>query len=492
MNASDFNNWIVHRLRWGLMHIVVFAMFLAIVIPAVGQEETEEEFVQEGTENKDVKPSADPYELFRKGQEAHEKGELDAALRLYSEALDELPEFPEAEYQIGTIYRSRGMLAQAEQSFRNALAYKRDWTLAMTSLGTVLILNGKSTEAKSVLEKAIRLDAMSYGAYASLTDLYIIDPPGEEEVRGLYSKIIYLTSKARTPASIWACRATLERLLGMTPAALESVNRSIAIEPGNLRARFEQVELLITSSDLDGATAAATALVESIPEDTGAKLLLARALALNGKNEKALNVLTAIIEPNSSVIALIATIQAAGEVDFAKLELQLETTPDDVQLLGALCSALRRSKPLDALRYCRRAYELDRGNIAHAVGYGAALVQLRNFAAAIRLLEEIKVRFPDNYTVRANLATAYFQSSNFEKAKDEYKWITVQRPELPAGYYFLAITYDRLQEYVDAFANYQQFLSISSEPEFSDEISRVNLRMPILQRQIKDGKGKKN
>ena len=40
----------------------------------------------------------DPVQLFNQGQDAHEKGDFKAALKLYEEALKIAPEFPEAEY----------------------------------------------------------------------------------------------------------------------------------------------------------------------------------------------------------------------------------------------------------------------------------------------------------------------------------------------------------------------------------------------------------
>ena len=146
---------------------------------------------------------------------------------------------------------------------------------------------------------------------------------------------------------------------------------------------------------------------------------------------------------------------------------------------------------MGALDYCRRAYRLEQGNIGHAVGFGAALVQLRKFDEAVTLLEGIKNRRPDNYTVRANLASSYFQMKNFEKAKQEYRWITTNSPEVSVAFFLLAICHDRLEEYPDALANYQQFLRVAGKERFKDEIDRVTLRLPILQRQIKKGKGKK-
>jgi len=44
---------------------------------------------------------------------------------------------------------------------------------------------------------------------------------------------------------------------------------------------------------------------------------------------------------------------------------------------------------------------------------------------------------------------------------------------------------------MDAMANYQQFLKIADSNEFKLEIEKVNLRLPVLQKQIKEKKGRK-
>ncbi|NNF00594.1 MAG: tetratricopeptide repeat-containing protein, partial [Pyrinomonadaceae bacterium] len=73
-----------------------------------------------------------------------------------------------------------------------------------------------------------------------------------------------------------------------------------------------------------------------------------------------------------------------------------------------------------------------------------------------------------------------------------YKWIVNEKPELAVGFYFLAICYDKLQEYEDALANYEQFLQLADVENGALEIEKVNLRLPVLKKQIKRGLGKKS
>jgi len=98
---------------------------------------------------------------------------------------------------------------------------------------------------------------------------------------------------------------------------------------------------------------------------------------------------------------------------------------------------------------------------------------------------------PDNSTVHANLATALFQLKRYPDAKIEFRWLTDNQPKQAAPYYFLAIVHDQLSEFPDAAANYQQFLRLADPESSKLEIEKVNLRLPVVQKFIKEGKGKK-
>ena len=99
---------------------------------------------------------------------------------------------------------------------------------------------------------------------------------------------------------------------------------------------------------------------------------------------------------------------------------------------------------------------------------------------------------PENWTAHANLATALFQLKRYPEAKTEFEWLTAKQPKSPAAYYFLAIAHDQLGEYLDAMANYQQYLRLADPVQNKVDIDKINLRIPSLQRDIKAGKGKKN
>ena len=159
-------------------------------------------------------------------------------------------------------------------------------------------------------------------------------------------------------------------------------------------------------------------------------------------------------------------------------------------MLGRLC-ILTRQNPAKSLDYCRRAAEAEPNNISHAIGFGAALVQAKQFESAVNLLKKLLTFEPENYTIHANLATSLFELKQFAAAKTEFQWLIDKKPNLAVAYYFLAISHDNLTEYTDAKENYQRFLQVADSQQNQLEIDKVNLRLPILERQIKNGEGVK-
>lgn len=459
---------------------VIFALVLSVLmtLPLAAQED------EEANENDTVK-------IFNLAQDAHEKGNLPDALKLYDEALKLTPEFPEAEYQKGNALLSLGKSAEAEKSFRKAIELREDWTLPMVNLGSLLVATNRYAEAEKVLSKAIELDELNFPAYAALTDLRLKTNASPAVLKELLTKLIALSSKANPTAAIWTSRAALENALGDRATAKASFRRALLIEPKNKAALIGQAEISIVENDYPSALEAIKILYQIAPNSTDAKLLQARIAAQSDNLKEALRILDSIENKSPEAVQWREQLAASDSVNAAELEKRLEKDGANISILTRLCALLRSENPAKALIYCRRASEAEPNNINHAVGFGAALVQAKEYENAVQIFRRLLSIAPDNYTVRANLATALFQLKRYEEAKKEYVWLTEKQPNLAAGFYFLAIAHDNLGEYADAMANYQQFLKLADTTSNKLEIEKVNLRLPVLQKQIKEKKGKK-
>ena len=437
--------------------------------------------------------SGEAIALFNKGQDAHEKGDLAEAIKLYDQALVIIPEFPEAELQRGNAFLSLGRAGDAEKAFRHAVALREDWTTALAALGSVLVQVGRYADAEPYLVKAVELDDQNFPAFAALTELRLKTNAKRNVLDDLLTKIKRLTEKARPPASAWAARAALERAVGDAGSAKQSLAIALKLEPASLTALTASSELALEENDPAGAEGFVKRLEAISPGTDSTKFLRTRVLLAQGKIDEGSKLLDSIKNSSPEVVSLKNTVAAArGQRTLGRSKKALESNPKNAVVLGRLCSALRTTDPEKAIDFCRRAVEADPGNISYAIGFGAALVQAKRYADAAGVLTKLVSVAPENATAHANLATALFQLKRYPEAKIEYRWLIGKQPDLAAAYYFLGITHDELGEYMDAMANYQQFLRLADPAASKLEIEKVNLRLPMLQKQLKGGKEKRN
>jgi tetratricopeptide (TPR) repeat protein len=173
------------------------------------------------------------------------------------------------------------------------------------------------------------------------------------------------------------------------------------------------------------------------------------------------------------------------------LEKLLEKNPRSAMLLGRLGASYRTDDPARSLDFYRKASEIQPDAPEYALGYGAALVQARRFPEAAHILQQVVRLTPDNYVARANFATALYESKRYQEAIPQYQWIVSAKPEAAVAHYFIATSHDYLGEYPEALAAYEKFLSTADARTNQLEIDKVNLRLPLLKRQIKLGEGAK-
>ena len=438
---------------------------------------------------------------FSAGQELHEKGDMVGAIKLYEKALSIVPEFPEAEYQRGIAELSLGNVTQAERSFRRAADLRPDWSLALAKLGETMVTRlslaspadakGIAADARTALEKAIEIDAANAPALVALAELELILQSPPTAIAGILTKIRKISDdKSNVPASLWAVRAALEIDLGKRDLAKVSLMRAVAIDPKNRSAMFQLADFAIADGDGVKASELIDRIEGGVPTDQ-TRLYRARIFAADGRLDDAQKQLDSIVAKTAAANELILRIKALQTTNAADLEKQLATNPKNSAVLGRLCTIDRRDAPTKALDYCRRAAEAEPSNIHHAIGFGAALVQAKQYEAAEGLLRKIIAIAPDNSTAHANLATALFQLKRLPEAKAEFDWLANDQPKSPGAFLFLGIIHDQLGEFMDAMANYQQYLRLANAPENKLDIEKVNLRLPALQKLIKEGKGKR-
>lgn len=434
----------------------------------------------------DDEPTADAVAVFNQGQDLHEKGDLVGAIRLYDQALKIIPEFPEAFYQRSLAELALGNQTGAETSLRRAVELRPDWSLPLSSLGSLLVSQKKYDEAERILTLAIELDTQNFPALAAMTELRLKTKASSNVLKGLLEKMLEITGKANPPTSAWLARAALQNALGLAKDSRLSINKVLSLEPSNKLALMQSAEIALIAGDTQRADAEAKLLEKIAPNDESVMLVRAKIYLSEGLTRNALEILSSNKLAQSQESAdLRKMIETSESVSAAELEKQLESDAKNAQILGRLCKLYRRDDPVKSLNYCRQASEAEPNNLNHAVGFAAALVQAKQFDSAVGLLKKLVKIAPDNTSIRANLGTALFQLKRFPEAISEFEWLANAQPRSAGAYLFLGIIYDRLGEHVAAMANYQQYLKLADPIENKLDVDKVNLRLPELQKMIK-------
>ncbi|MBO0798589.1 MAG: tetratricopeptide repeat protein, partial [Blastocatellia bacterium] len=199
--------------------------------------------------------------------------------------------------------------------------------------------------------------------------------------------------------------------------------------------------------------------------------------------------------------ALAAAMIESGKGDeaIAHLESLIKAEPNRADLRAQLAELYLPAQPEKALEQYTAAAKLEPSQLNHQIGVGSALVKLRRFQDAITVLRQALAQNPAAeiaYFAHTNLATALLEMGDYPNAAQEYLWILNyqknrgDRKRTALTLYLLGICFDKLGDFEQAMQAYEQFLSLAPS-ENQLEIDKVKLRLPSLQRQIKEGKGKK-
>jgi len=442
--------------------------------------------------------ATDPVRLFERGQSAHARGELEKAIGFYEQAIKVRPEFPEAEFQLGSALASLGRLAEADAAFRLAISYKKNWSLPYSALAVVLMRQSRDKEAEQFFRQALTVDNKDAIALRMLSELRL--RAGDSKVALELAK--RATANPEAPASAWISLAMAERANGNKAAARTALDHVLSDEPENVAALMERADLFKDEKNFELAIADLRAAAKLKPNDKGVASRLAEALQQAGKTDEALAVAKAAglevkqtVGNAGGVVGTPEEIEAANSDDPAvarkALEKLLEKNPSNATLFGRLGASYRTDDPARSLEFYRKASELQPSAPEYALGYGAALVQARRFPEAAHILSQVVKAVPDNYVARANFATALYESKRYPEAIPEYEWILTTKPEIVVAHFFIATAHDYLGEYPEALASYEKFLTVADAKTNQLEIDKVNLRLPTLRRQIQLGEGVK-
>ena len=467
--------------------------------------------LEAGAQNRAVDPATRVAELFDSGQNAHERGDLAKAISLYSEALaiDEL--FWQAEYQRALAWRSLRKMTEAGQGMERTIKLLADFEeapegramlqRAWQALAEIQMAQQNYQGAEQCYQKLIKLSAgdrvTTARWYAALGDLYLeTDRPAES----LKSVVAAMENGDQRPRTL-AIRGLALSRTGQQEEGLKWLDESLRLDPEEVLARRQRAEIYLQRRDLKAGIADLLVTVKKQPDLAG-RLRLAWAYAQNRQSAEALELYQQVLRDdpanNDARLAVAALTIETGNSDDAitQLEKLIKADGSRADLRAQLAELLIRNQPERALEQYLVAAKLEPNRVGHRIGVGTALVRLRRMAEAVGVLRAALALNPGDdlaYYAHTNLGTALFELNDFAGAIPEFIWILQHQTDekrIPITLYFLGICYDRSGDYEEALKIYEQFMAKATSAN-QLEIEKVQLRLPVIRKQIKDGKGKR-
>lgn len=430
-------------------------------------------------------------QAFEEGQNAQERGDLDSAVRYYTNAISADATLFQAYYQRAVALLTLTRISEAEADFRKVIELKPDFARAHRGLGLALLDQNKTDEAKPQLSRAIELDPKITGVRIYLASAMIKSGENTEAIAVLQTAI----AQGETDSLAHALLGVALERAGKTDEALDHYSRAVQMEANNATAREGLARIAESRGDMARAIEEYSLAYRAQPSfDLAVKLadLLARAGRLQAAIQLYRGLLTE--RPNDLNIRLemfrLMAENGQGEDALMELEKLIAGQAANSKLLALAGDLCFEDKPDMAVSYYARAVEADQSDNRARVQWGASLVRAMQFEEAVRVLSDSAAREPDNYAARANLATAFFKLKQYPQAAREFIWIVQRRPDVAASYYFLAISFDRIGDCVQATRAYQEFVRRADATLNKNEVEEANIRLALLSRLAKDGKCK--
>lgn len=449
-------------------------------------------------------------ELFESGQSAHQSGNLVKAVELYAEALKLDPELWQAEFQRGIAWVSLNKLAEAKASIDRVIDQLRQFpdsndlrlvsSRIQVTLGQIAVAEDNSVEAEKAFRRALELNPQSTRAHAGLAEILLKAGKTAEAV-----------TEAKAAIATGDDSDTAYSLLGAAQAqngkyddALLNFNEALKRDPKSLFALRYRADVFIAKGRLTEAIADFRSALAIEPHDQ-TKLKLASVYVQAKRYSEAIPVYQEVLKSDPSNAEALAALAAVmiesgkGGEAIAQLESLIKANPSRADLRAQLAELYLPTQPEKALEQYSAASKLDPSKPGHQIGVASALVKLRRFQEAVVLLQKVIAQNPKDdlaYFAHTNLAVALFELDDFQNAAREFiRVLDYQRnrgdqKRVAVTLYFIGICFDKLGDYEQALKAYEQFLGFASTDN-QLEIDKVKLRLPSLQRQIKEGKGKR-
>jgi tetratricopeptide (TPR) repeat protein len=511
----------MRRDRRALTLIILILAMLACGVPSFltgeGSESIETPAVIEGAgEQADVEAdegadAASVEALIAQGNDLGEQGEFDAAIDLYTQAIERDPTSVDAFSRRGSVYFMIGDMDSAAADYTRAIEldpeeeiYYLFRAFALEEVDVAAALDDYIQFFANHPEEDEYSDAARTQIIALSTDLAYEDPAAAVDI---------LTRAIEIDPEFVAAhfaRSAVQASLGNFDDALPDISRAIELEPGNAGFHSHQGSIYMEMDDLESAVDAYTHAIDLDPRD--AESYFWRAMAYVGlrDNDSALPDLDRAIELDPSydlAYHLRASIHYEAYNDEAAIAdytqfLMLHPENDDLaadarERIEGMGGTVPEPGALTAEELIDSGFEyLGQGDLEAAVdaftraiplasnpaegyvyrGYAYAMADdleaaIDDFSMAIELAPDIAI----SYHMRCR---AYREMDRLDSALEDCNRAIELDPQWAGAYVTRGMIHDDLGNIDEALADYTQFLML--DPEGDEDIAIARARIEAL------------
>jgi superkiller protein 3 len=380
--------------------------------------------------------------LLQQANDAIDKMDFAAALDPLQKYIAQRPEEPYPHFQLGYAYAGLKRRDEAKQEFSRAIALDPKMAAAYQNLGLVL-MDSDPAAAADAFRRAAELQ------------------PTESRPRFLAGY-------------------SLERA-GKLPEAIEQYRAALALSPKDYEAQFALGRVLLRSND---------AALEVKGDSAPAKLGLAGALSAQKKYGPASDEFAEYLKSNpddgsahlqraEALLNLDRLDEALAELDHA--DASAKPSADALKMRGEIY--MWQKKWNEAAAALKQAISTAPQDEELAARMGHVDVEVRDYPAAIRILEDVHARNPQSVDALNDLANAFYLNENYAQALAALDLLAKLETPKPGSWFVRAICYDKLSRKAEAIEAYQKFLDQDGGQHDTQDF-QARQRIIVLQKEL--------
>jgi tetratricopeptide (TPR) repeat protein len=144
---------------------------------------------------------------------------------------------------------------------------------------------------------------------------------------------------------------------------------------------------------------------------------------------------------------------------------------------------MQQKKWKDAADALKQASSLAPQDMEVAEWMGHVDIELKDYAAASGILEQVYARDQQNADALRDLSDAFFLNENYTAALVAMDRLAKMETPKPGSWFVRAICYDKLSRKAEAIEAYQKFLDLDNEQHDTQDF-QARHRIPVLQREL--------